>query len=50
VGYLIAAYAIGVGGVVLYGLLLARERRRLLQTLARGADQLPVDNDEVMAV
>jgi hypothetical protein len=50
VGYVIAAYAVGVGGVLLYGLRLARERRRLLDALARGAVQMAVDNDEEMAV
>jgi hypothetical protein len=50
VGYVIAAYALGIGGVVLYGLQLARERRRLRETLSRGVDERPVDNDEVMAV
>ena len=34
-GYVIAAYAVGVGGVVIYLALLLRERRRLRQALSQ---------------
>ena len=35
-GYLIAAYVVGVGGVVAYGAWLGRERRRLRALLEAG--------------
>jgi hypothetical protein len=38
VGYVIAAYAIVIGTLALYGVLLARERRRLASELARGGE------------
>ncbi len=40
-GYLIAAYVVGLGGIVAYALWLARERRALRQALARGAQPNP---------
>jgi hypothetical protein len=44
VGYLIAAYAIVIGAVVLYAVRLAQERRRLLALRAAGC-QNAVDNE-----
>lgn len=44
-GYVIAAYAIAVGGVVAYAAWLARERRRLALALRAGARQNVVDKE-----
>ncbi len=40
-GYLIAAYALGVGGPLLYGLHLARERRALRRALRAPSERNP---------
>jgi hypothetical protein len=42
--YLIAAYAIGVVGVLAYAAYILRERRALRRALSQGENQIPVDN------
>jgi len=41
VGYVIAAYALGVGGVIFYASMLARERRELRRRLSQGGQSNP---------
>ena len=40
-GYMIAAYVMAVGGVILYGSALARERRALHRRLSQGDQSNP---------
>ena len=40
-GYLIAAYAIGMGGVVFYAIHILRERRALQSALSQGEESNP---------
>jgi hypothetical protein len=40
-GYLIAAYAIGVGGVLFYAVYIRRERRALQSALAQAEESNP---------